>query len=255
MDRHAQSNPPRKTLSNGKEFRMNRRYFKVSMAIAIISISGTAFAGMSEDSRVQQRCSIAASTVIAIQAQLSHVAMQQNGGLFSPGRMWSAIVDRQGVLCSVIRLGDAWPGSRAIAIAKAGTANGFSNDNLALSTANLYAPTQPGGPLYGLNNANPFNPEFQQQGTGVGKVPGGVITFGGGVPLYASGKVIGGLGLSGDTACADHAIAYRMRRAANLGLDAVPGGVGPGNTDNIVYATGTPTGFQHPHCGASDITP
>ena len=31
---------------------------------------------------------------------------------------------------------------------------------LALSTANLYAPTQPGGSLYGLNNSNPFNPEF-----------------------------------------------------------------------------------------------
>ena len=229
--------------------------FKLVLAIAMIGMSGTTLAGDYDDGRGPQRCSIPAATVATIQAQLAHVATMSNGGLFSPSRMWSAVVDRQGVLCSVIRLGDAWPGSRAIAIAKASTANGFSNDKLALSTANLYAPTQPGGPLYGLNNSNPFNPDYLPQGSGIGRVPGGVITFGGGVALYAAGKVIGGLGLSGDTACADHVIAYRMRRAANLGLDILPGGVGPGGTDNIIYANGTPTGFQHPHCGNSDVTP
>jgi uncharacterized protein GlcG (DUF336 family) len=41
--------------------------------------------------------------------------------------MWAAVVDRKGVLCQVISTGDAWPGSRAIAIAKATTANAFSN--------------------------------------------------------------------------------------------------------------------------------
>jgi uncharacterized protein GlcG (DUF336 family) len=169
--------------------------------------------------------------------------------------MWSAVIDRDGVLCSVTEVGDAWPGSRAIAIAKANTANAFSNDGLALSTANLYAATQPGGSLYGLNNSNPFNPEFLPLGTGIGNVPGGVITFGGGVALYKNGKVIGGLGVSGDSACADHAIAYKMRH--NVGLDVIPKGVGPDNTDNIIYAaTGvTPTDFQHPHCFPSDIVP
>ena len=149
--------------------------------------------------------------------------------------MWSAIVDRQGVLCSVINSNnDPWPGSRDIAIAKATTANGFSNSALALSTANLYGPTQPGGSLYGLNNSNPFNPWFNPQNTGIGFVPGGIITFGGGVALYQNGKVIGGLGVSGDTSCADHAIAYRMRHLA--GLDGTPpGGVGPNGTDNINY--------------------
>jgi Haem-degrading len=109
--------------------------------------------------------------------------------------MWSAVVERQGVLCSVIRSDpDAWPGSRSIAIAEASTANDFSNSQTALSTANLYSLTQPAnngpapggvpaGSLYGLNNSDPFNPEFQAQGTGVGDVPGGIITFGGGVPL------------------------------------------------------------------------
>jgi uncharacterized protein GlcG (DUF336 family) len=165
-------------------------------------------------------------------------------------------VDRKGTLCSIINSGnDPWPGSRAIAIAKAGTANDFSNSALALSTANLYAATQPGGSLYGLNNSNPFNPIFQQEGFGVGFVPGGIITFGGGLALYQGGQVIGGLGVSGDSSCADHAIAYRMRRMA--GLDGIPGGVGLNHTDNIVYAaTGTtPTGFEQPHCFPQDITP
>jgi hypothetical protein len=71
------------------------------------------------------------------------------------------------------------------------------------------------------------------------------------------GKVIGGLGVSGDSACADHTIAYRMRKQS--GFDGIPpGGVGPGGTDNINYADvgTTPTGFQHPHCFPSkDITP
>ena len=203
-------------------------------------------------------CNIPAPTVTALQAQLGPVIAlpDANGGIFKPNRMWSAVVDRQGKLCSVVQSNnDPWPGSRAIAIAKAETANDFSNDGLALSTANLYAPTQPGGFLYGLNNSNPFNPVFDPQNSGAGFVPGGIITFGGGVALYAGGQVIGGLGVSGDSSCADHAISYRMRR--NAGLDGIPGGVGPGGTDNIAYAAFSipPTGFQQPHCFPTDITP
>ncbi len=60
-----------------------------------------------------------------------------------------------------------------------------------------------------------------------------------------------GLGVSGDTACADHVIVYRMRKLAGLG--AVLAGEGPNNTDNILYSTGaSPTGFEHPHCLPTD---
>jgi uncharacterized protein GlcG (DUF336 family) len=209
-------------------------------------------------SNAQIACGIPAATVTAIQNQLTSVINESdgNGGIFKPNRMWSAIVDRQGKLCSVINSNnDPWPGSRAIAIAKASTANDFSNNALALSTANLYAPTQPGGSLYGLNDSNPFNPAFQPQNSGIGFVPGGIITFGGGVALYQNKQVIGGLGVSGDSSCADHAIAYRMRHAA--GYDGIPAGVGLNGTDNIVYApAGTaPTGFEQPHCFPQDITP
>jgi len=222
-------------------------------------ISSTAMADSPATSRTG--CDLSPGIIGKIQRQLGPTTRQPdaNGGIFKPNRMWSAIVDRDGSLCSIINTnasnGDAWPGSREIAIAKAETANDFSNSALALSTANLYAPTQPGGSLFGLNNSNPFNPEFRE-GRPPARNPGGIITFGGGVALYdPKGTVIGGLGVSGDTSCADHAIAYRMRKAA--GFDHIPGGVAPGNTDNIIYApTGhTPTGYEQPHCGASDITP
>ena len=101
-----------------------------------------------------QQCSLSQAVVNNVLGQLSYVVTLSNGGLFSPNKMWAAVVDRQGVLCGVVRSSpDAWPGSRDIAIAKAFTANAFSNSQLALSTANLYGPTQPGGSLYGLNNS------------------------------------------------------------------------------------------------------
>ncbi|MGH7050898.1 MAG: GlcG/HbpS family heme-binding protein [Acetobacteraceae bacterium] len=255
-----------------------RKWFIVSAAFMVLSTSAWAQGQNGQDQNAQGQnfgtCGIPRTTIQNLQNQLSVVANptnypDDNGSLFkpNPGRWWSAIVDRKGVLCSVTRSDpDAWPGSRSIAIAKASTANDFSNNLLALSTANLYALTQPGvvpgvtgmngsGSLWGLNNSNPFNPLFQMQGTGIGFVPGGIITFGGGVPLYSGGQVIGGLGLSGDSACADHAAAFRMRQRA--GLDGTP------NSDNIQYAGFgvVPTGFQHPHCSGTsasntnDITP
>jgi hypothetical protein len=62
-----------------------------------------------------QVCNIPPNVVTNLQAKLANVVSlpDANGGLFKPNRMWSAVVDRQGVLCSVIRNDpDAWPGSR-----------------------------------------------------------------------------------------------------------------------------------------------
>ena len=173
------------------------------------------------------------------------------GGLFAGTRMWGAVVNRDGELCGFITSQtdptQVWPGSQAIAKAKAYTANAFSLDTLALSTALLYTFVQPGHSLYGLNNSNPFDPSFLAPPSGSGggnaQIAGGIITFGGGVPLYAGGRIIGGLGVSGDTACADHEIAKRARNLA--GLDP-PGGP---TADDITYSS--PDGasaFTHPHC-------
>jgi hypothetical protein len=59
--------------------------------------------------------------------------------------------------------------------------------------------------------------------------------------------------VSGDSACADHAIVYRMREHAGLGT--VPKGQGPNNTDNIIHAaSSSPIGFEHPHCFPNDLS-
>ena len=240
-------------------------FHRLAVMVAAFSMAGFTGAYAQDQGNQPAGCSLSPSVVSNVLGKLGSVVQQipGNGGLFSPNRMWAAVVDRQGVLCSVTRSDpDAWPGSRDIAIAKAFTANAFSSHTLALSTANLYGPTQPGGSLYGLNNSNPFNPNFNAQGTGIGSVVGGMITFGGGVALYSNGQVIGGLGVSGDTSCADHAVAYRMR--AQAALNGTP------NSDNISYYPGSgagglitspdqvdPSQFKQPHClGAStDVTP
>lgn len=187
-------------------------------------------------------------------------------------QMWATLVDRDGVVCAVAFSGSdrgaQWPGSRVISAQKANTANAFSLDGLALSTANLYSAVQPGGSLYGLQHSNPVDTFAAYGGNAmnhgqvndflVGKKIGGVNVFGGGLALYnAQRKVIGAVGVSGDTSCADHMIGWRVRN--NLVLDYVNGGVS-GNAsrpDNIVYditanpsgGTGISTGgFGHPTC-------
>src|SRR5205085_4299163 len=85
------------------------------------------------------------------------------GGLFHGTLMWAAVVNRQGGICAFATStndpSQVWPGSQAIAKAKAYTANAFSLDGLALSTALLYTFSQPGHSLWGLNHSNPFNPD------------------------------------------------------------------------------------------------
>ena len=82
----------------------------------------------------------------------------------------------------------------------------------------------------------------------------------GGLGLYATGgKLVGGVGVSGDTSCADHFIAWRVRQALNLDFLAGVGGVSGDATrpDNIVFdITDNPAGgsgiskggFGHPKC-------
>ncbi|MCU1287155.1 MAG: hypothetical protein JWO13_3505 [Acidobacteriales bacterium] len=176
---------------------------------------------------------------------------------------WASIVDRDGTGCAVVFSGPdrgaQWPGSRAISAEKASTANAFSTDNFALSTANLYSAAQPGGRLFSIINSSPPNPlaligdpnSFGQANDPiVGKSVGGAIVFGGGLPLYdQKGKLLGGIGLSGDTSCADHVIAWKVRHL--LKLDGVPMGVSPGQNDNMILdiQNGTsPSGFGHPSC-------
>ena len=178
--------------------------------------------------------------------------------------MWATVVDRDGVVCAVAFTGgdrgDQWPGSRVISAQKANTANAFSLPGLALSTANLYTATQPGGSLFGLQASNPVDVDVAYRGNAanygrpndpmVGGKIGGVNVFGGGLGLYApGGQLIGAVGVSGDSSCADHNIAWRVRDS--LDLDSVPGGVSgdAARPDNIVYDI-TPQAGQMPGVSA-----
>jgi uncharacterized protein GlcG (DUF336 family) len=183
-----------------------------------------------------------------LHAALSAARAQMNGGFNLD--MWGTVVNRDGVVCAVAFTGadrgSQWPGSRVISAQKANTANAFSLPQLALSTANLFSAVQPGGSLFGLQASNPvstyvaYRGDSRRYGTADdpmngGKI-GGVNVFGGGLGLYnAKHELIGGVGVSGDSSCADHNIAWRTRH--NLVLDFVPAGVSGDSSrpDNIVY--------------------
>lgn len=203
----------------------------------------------------------------ALQGSVAASGGPSNGGLDL--HMWVTVVDRDGVVCTVAFSGeerdDQFPVGRVVSAQKANTANGLSLDGLALSTANLFTAVQPGNSLYGLQESNPVNPEVAYAGPStdygsendpmMGQKIGGVNVFGGGLALYREGQVVGGLGVSGDTSCADHNIAWRVREALELGK--VPGGVGPNKTDGINYDIGadgqSASGWGHPMCGGKEV--
>ncbi|MCC6455952.1 MAG: ScyD/ScyE family protein [Caldilineaceae bacterium] len=179
--------------------------------------------------------------------------------------MWATLVNRDGEVCAVTfsgeDRGDQWPGSRVISAQKANTANAFSLPDLALSTANLFTAVQPGGSLFGLQESNPVDTAVayggdataygQEDDPMIGQRIGGVNVFGGGLALYAEdGSLLGAVGVSGDTSCTDHIIAWKVRDA--LGLDYVPGGVSLTADDNIVYDQSS--GWAHAECGLGEVS-
>jgi uncharacterized protein GlcG (DUF336 family) len=209
----------------------------------------------------------------ALASALRAAQAQSNGGFGL--NMWATFVNRDGVVCAVAFTGnnraDQWPGSRVISAQKANTANAFSLPNLALSTANLFTAVQPGGSLYGLQQSNPVNIAVAYGGNAadygttndpmIGGKIGGINVFGGGLAAYDSSRqLVGAIGVSGDSSCADHNIAWRTRR--NLNLDFVPAGVSgdPIRKDAIVYditpqpgqmAGVSAGGWGHPACSAA----
>ncbi len=219
-----------------------------------------------------------------LKAALVSATSAESSGLNN--QMWATIVDRDGNVCAVafsgVNRGAQWPGSRVISAQKANTANAFSLDSssrtggsgqgtgLALSTANLYAAVQPGGSLFGLQESNPVDTSVAYKGPSasygtaadpmVGSRIGGVNVFGGGLALYGPGKtIVGAVGVSGDTSCADHNIAWRVRNLLGLDHLAGVGGVSGDSDrpDNIIFditpnangGTGISAGgFGHPKC-------
>src|SRR4249919_3026369 len=199
------------------------------IAIVALTVTLPAFAQSSDskdkDMDVSSSCKLL-PTHSQLRAALSAARGTANGGFNLD--MWGTVVNRDGVVCAVAftgaNRGSEWPGSRVISAQKANTANSFSLPGLALSTANLWAAVQPGGSLYGLQHSNPVDPAVAYRGPAsnfgqdddpmIGRRIGGVNVFGGGLGLYNSrGVLVGGVGVSGDTSCADHNISWRTRHA------------------------------------------
>lgn len=234
----------------------------------------------------------------ALQTALKSAIAQTHGNLGLGLNMWATVVAADGIVCVVANSsGDPiqgqWLASRAISAQKAftaatlslgptpssGSGTGLATGKLVLSTANLYSAVQPGGTLFGLQFSNPVStPEVYggrlrspantaRYGTDndpmIDLAIGGINVFGGGLALYtAGGAKVGAVGVSGDTSCADHLIAWNLRH--NLGLDhlATVAGVSGDAThpDNIVFdITANPTGgtgvsaggWGHPACGGA----
>jgi uncharacterized protein GlcG (DUF336 family) len=264
-----------------------KRTMKISLLLALFLMPMPAVAGNDNDCKDLPSYG-------ALKAALDSAVAAETSGLNF--HMWATVVNRDGVVCAIAFSGTdrgaQWPGSRVISAQKASTANSFNLDRtsasngsgaaagLALSTANLYSAVQPGGSLFGLQESNPVSTADAYKGPSenfgqgndplVGERVGGVNVFGGGLGLYAVGAtIVGGVGVSGDTSCADHNIAWRVRH--NLNLDrmaaagSTPGVPGPASLfagdathpDNIIFdiipnpAGGTGnsgTGFGHPTC-------
>jgi len=203
----------------------------------------------------------------SLTAQLSAV-VSAGGNAGLGNNMWATVVNRDGTVCAVTRsgaLGDQWPGSRVISAQKANTANSYSLEGdvtpgagIALSSGNLYGTVLEQGSLFGLQFSNPVDTTTAYWGNArkfgapndpmVGNRIGGVNVFGGGLALYnEDGKLVGGLGVSGDTSCTDHVVAWKVRDG--LLLDYVPGGVSATGDDNLNVAKPvTPESFEHPDC-------
>ena len=195
-----------------------------------------------------------------------------SGGLDFP--MWLTLVDDSGKVCEVVNsltgsqsaVRDIWLGSRVISAQKANTANAFSTGLLSLSTANLFSAVQPGGSLYGLQHSNPVDATVAYEGDaskfGTTKDPlkkervGGINVFGGGLTLYNSDRVkVGAIGVSGDTSCTDHVVAWKVRETVAGGafhVANVPGGVSTGGINDALIQGSTaglvPDGFNLPGC-------
>ena len=78
---------------------------------------------------------------------------------------------------------------------------------------------------------------------------GRLVPVPGGVLIQDGTTLLGAVGVSGDTSCTDHIVAWKVRDA--LGLDNVPGGVSLTGDDNIVFDQ--TSGWAHPECGLGEV--
>jgi uncharacterized protein GlcG (DUF336 family) len=174
-----------------------------------------------------------------------------NAGLGMP--VWLTLVDTSGLVCAVVHsLDDAVDvtvelsmGHRVFSAHKANTSNAFSHSKVAIASANLNSAQNPGGAVAAALLITPvdvFAGSPAKFGTAedpmVGQRVGGMTGLGGGLPLFnQSKKKVGAIGVSGDSLCTDHVIAWKVREklaGGTLSGANVPFGVSAKFNDMMV---------------------
>jgi len=196
-----------------------------------------------------------------------------SGGLPILG-VWAALVDTTGTVCAVVSSeeGDLSVNSelahRILAVQKANTSNAFSNSRTTTASGQLYTQSLPGGTLYGVMLNSPIDAHtgpVSRFGTArdpiIGKRIGGYSPLAGGLGLYNSARrKVGAIGVSGQSRCTDHLIAWKVRNKLANGAFVntnIPLGFSPTGTDALVLdvipdPTGSggpgrsPSGLGHP---------
>ncbi len=107
----------------------------------------------------------------------------------------AAVADRGGNAVASARMDGAALGAMALAVDKAYTAVLWQ-----VPTGDFMSSTQPGGDDWGFNTT-----------TG-----GRVVVYAGGLPIFAGGELVGGLGVSGGTGAQDEACARAALAAGGL---------------------------------------
>ncbi|KAI5194746.1 DUF336-domain-containing protein [Aureobasidium subglaciale] len=117
-----------------------------------------------------------ATAIVAAAAQAAASIVPQN----------IAVVDPSGLLVAFVRMDNAYPGSIDISMKKARTSVLFNG----IPSAALYNQSLPGEALYGIQETN-----------------GGLVIFGGGLPLLKDNYLLGAIGVSGGTVAQDIEVA------------------------------------------------
>ncbi len=161
-------------------------------------------------------------------AIITRAAIRQPIGV--PARVHIAVVDRDGDVLGVFKMGDGTNFSYDVAVQKARTAAFFSDSSHAFTARAIGFMSQrffPAGinggftgALFGLQNELSSATNFK------GPLKNGITIFPGGAPLYKNGFFVGAIGVSGDGVDQDDIITdtgtKRFRPAQRIRADALP---------------------------------
>jgi hypothetical protein len=243
---------------------MKTKYLKTYLLALVSSVCATsAFANTCAD----------LPTAAELKKVLQTVASDPNypGGFHSP--LWLTLLDSSGIVCAVVHSlkptadvsQDLQMSHRVMALHKASTSDSFSdNSGGAVASGQLYTAQQAGGLLEGFtydSQVNPLAGDYKTFGTPqdpvVGKRVGGFSVLGGGLALFdANKKKVGAIGVSGETGCTSHAVAWKVREALRGGAYTrtnVPWGLSADHDDKLIQDI-TPTGNYNPNGGPGHST-